>query len=70
MIDFSENTLVEQPAIVLLAELGWETANCFREFDQVDGSPLRRKTRAEVVLVSRSRPVLPLAGETKKIVTV
>ncbi|MBU4425370.1 MAG: type I restriction endonuclease subunit R, partial [Proteobacteria bacterium] len=53
-----ENTLVEQPAIVLFAELGWETANCFHEFDQGGGSPLGRETKAEVILVSRLRPVL------------
>jgi type I restriction enzyme R subunit len=56
--DFSENTLVEQPAIALFEELGWETANCFHEFDQAGGSPLGRETKAEVVLVSRLRPVL------------
>lgn len=58
MTDFSENTLVEQPAIKLFAELGWETANCFHEFDQAGGSPLGRETRAEVVLASRLHPVL------------
>ncbi|MBW2004162.1 MAG: type I restriction endonuclease subunit R [Deltaproteobacteria bacterium] len=58
MTDFSENTLVEQPAIALFEELGWETANCFHELGQGGGSPLGRETRAEVVLVSRLRPVL------------
>lgn len=33
-MDYSENTLVEQPAIALFEELGWETANFFHEFDQ------------------------------------
>jgi type I restriction enzyme R subunit len=56
--DFSENTLLEQPAIVLFAELGWETANYFHEFDQAGGSPLGRETKAVVVLISRLRPVL------------
>ena len=58
MADFSEYTLVEQPAIALFAELGWETANCFHEFEQAGGSPLGRETKAEVVLISRLRPVL------------
>ena len=58
MTDFSENTLVEQPAIALFAELGWETANCFREFEREGGSPLGRETKVEVVLISRLRPVL------------
>ena len=34
MIDvtgYSEDTLVEQPAIALFAELGYETLNCFNE---------------------------------------
>jgi len=29
--NYTENNLVEQPAIELFAELGWETANCFYE---------------------------------------
>lgn len=57
MIDFSENTLVEQPAIKFFAELGWETANCFHEFDHEGGIPLGRETGAEIVLASRLRPV-------------
>ena len=28
--DYSEDTLVEQPAIALFSELGYDTANCFR----------------------------------------
>ena len=28
---YSESTLIEQPAVALFAELGWETANCFYE---------------------------------------
>lgn len=28
---FSEDELVERPAIELLAELGWETANAYEE---------------------------------------
>ncbi len=28
---YSEFALIEQPAIALFAELGWETANCFYE---------------------------------------
>jgi|GEM_PF-4704628 len=27
--DYSEDNLVEQPAIALFAGLGWETENCF-----------------------------------------
>ena len=53
MSDFSENVLVEQPTIELFGQLGWETANCFHEFEQAGGSPLGRESKAEVVLVSR-----------------
>jgi len=56
--DYSEDVLIEQPAIGLFEELGWETANCFHEFEQVGGSPLGRETKAEVVLVSHLRPAL------------
>lgn len=56
--DYSEDALVEQPAIKLLTELGWETANCFGEFDQAGGSPLGRETTSDVVLVPRLQAAL------------
>jgi len=31
MKDYTEDQLVEQPAIELFRELGWEAANCFYE---------------------------------------
>jgi type I restriction enzyme R subunit len=55
---YSENALVEQPAISLFAELGWATANGFHEFDQASASPLGREAKSEVVLVARLRSVL------------
>jgi len=54
---YSEDTLVEQPAIELFKELGWEVANCYQETFGPNGS-LGRETAAEVVLVSRLRPAL------------
>jgi type I restriction enzyme, R subunit len=54
---YSEDTLVEQPAIALFAEMGWETANCYDETLGPTGT-LGRETRAEVVLVQRLRPAL------------
>ena len=36
---YSEDQLVEQPTIALLASLGWETMDCYNEFDQ-GSSPL------------------------------
>ena len=58
MSDFTEDALIEQPAIALFGELGWDATNCFHEFEHTGGSPLGRKTPAEVVLVSRLRPAL------------
>nr|QNO45933.1 hypothetical protein DMJHIOCL_00012 [Methanosarcinales archaeon ANME-2c ERB4] len=55
--EYTENTLVEQPAIVLFAELGWQTANCFSETFGT-GSTLGRETAGEVVLISHLRPAL------------
>ena len=55
---YSEDQLIEQPAIGLLVELGWERLDCFDEFSRVGGSPLGRETKSEVVLTSRLRPAL------------
>src|SRR3970040_2183899 len=54
---YTEDALVEQPAIALLAELGWETVNAYHEFDH-GASTLGRETRAEVILKSRLRLAL------------
>jgi len=56
--DFSENTLVEQPAIALLGELGFETANCFKEKFGATDSTFGRETTAEVVLVHKLKAAL------------
>ncbi len=53
----SENNLVEQPTIKLFEKLGWEKYNAFKEFDS-KVSPLERKERNEIVLVSRLRNFL------------
>jgi type I restriction enzyme R subunit len=55
--DYSEDALVEQPAIALFVELGWETANCWDEKFGEDGT-LGRETPAEVVLRPRLRAAL------------
>ncbi len=67
MSEYSEDALVERPAIALFAELGWETFNGFHEFDHGGGSPLCRDAKSEVVLLPRLRtamerlnPTLPL----------
>ena len=54
----SEDLLIEQPAIALLAEMGWEPMDCFHEFEGAGGSPLGRETKSEVVLTARLRPAL------------
>ncbi|MBI1999744.1 MAG: type I restriction endonuclease subunit R, partial [candidate division NC10 bacterium] len=61
---YSEDALVEQPAVALFDELGWETADCFHEFEQAGGSPLGRETAAEVVLVRRLRAALEKLNPT------
>ena len=54
---YTEDALVEQPAIDLLAELGWEPCNAYQEFDH-GASTLGRETKAEVILKSRLREAL------------
>ena len=54
---YSEDLLVEQTAIDLLTEMGWETLDCYDEFDQ-GISPLGRENRGEVVLTTRLRAAL------------
>lgn len=55
--DYTEDSLVEQPAIELLSSMGWQTANCFDEFK--DGkSTLGRDSKGDVILLSRLRPKL------------
>ena len=54
---YSEDELIEQPTIDLLAEMGWETLNCYGEFDRGD-SPLGRQTKSEVVLIPRLQAAL------------
>lgn len=49
---FSENDLVEQPAIDLFEELGWQTANRYNETFGRGGSE-GRESRREVLLPRR-----------------
>ena len=55
---YSENALVEQPAIALFAQLGYETANCFHEQGGGSASTLGRETTNEVILTPRLRAAL------------
>ncbi len=58
MNPYSEDQLIEQPAIGILEAMGWETLNCYSEFEQAEGSLIGRQTKSEVVLTSRLRPTL------------
>jgi type I restriction enzyme, R subunit len=57
MREYSEDALIEQPAIALFKQLGWEHANCFRETFAANGT-LGREHAGEVVLVRRLRSAL------------
>ena len=54
---YTEDQLVEQPAVALFAELGWETVSAREEVFGADGT-LGRETSGEVVLVGRLRAAL------------
>lgn len=54
---YSEDALVEQPAISRFEKLGWETANCFDE-KFGENSTYGRETSSEVVLLPRLRLAL------------
>ena len=56
--DFSENALVEQPAIALFEELGWPSANCFYEKVGSTNSTLGRETTNDVILWPRLRAAI------------
>ena len=58
MPDFSENATVEQPAIALFGELGYETVGAFHEAFGPKGT-LGREHRGEVVLLPRLRAEKP-----------
>jgi type I restriction enzyme, R subunit len=54
---FTEDQLIEQPAIALLAELGWSTVNALHEKLGADGT-LGRDNQGEVILLRHLRPAL------------
>jgi type I restriction enzyme R subunit len=56
-VAYTEDQLVEQPAIGLFAELGWQTVSALEETFGATGT-LRRETKGEVVLVGRLRAAL------------
>ena len=54
---YTEDQLVEQPAIGLFADLGWQTVSAMEETFGAAGT-LGRETRGEVVLAARLRAAL------------
>lgn len=56
--NYSEDALIERPAIQLFEALGWPSANCFHEFNGKGESSLGRETKADVILVSKLKPAL------------
>ena len=60
---YTEDQLVEQPAIGLFAELGWQTVSASEEIFGATGT-LLRETKGEVVLVSRLRAALERLNAT------
>lgn len=60
MPGYTEDHLIEQPAIQLMEhELGWDSVNAYDEWSS-GASNLGRETKREVVLVSRLRSALHL----------
>jgi len=59
---YSEDGLVEQPAIHLFAEMGWETVNATDEVFGAEGT-LGRDAKGEVILGVRLRSVLQRLNE-------
>ncbi len=61
--DYSEDTLIERPAVALFRELGWETANLFGEWTGTKSSE-GRVTDRDVVLIPRLRAALARLNPT------
>lgn len=62
-MSYTEDSLVEQPAIQLFSELGWETLSASEEVMGATGT-LGREFKSEVVLVARLRIVLERLNST------
>src|SRR5216683_4754167 len=60
---YTEDHLVEQPAIGLFAELGWQTVSALEETFGAEGT-LGRDTKGDVVLVPRLRAALERLNPT------
>ena len=56
--EYSEDELIEQSAVTLFQQLGWEMMDCYHELDLNGKSALGRENTGEVILTSRMLPVL------------
>ena len=54
---YTEDALIEQPAINLFSEIGWQTLDCYSEVFGKEGT-LGRDNRSEVILVRELRTAL------------
>jgi type I restriction enzyme, R subunit len=55
--DYSEDSLIEQPAIAVFRRMGWHFANCYTESVGTNAT-LGRETSSEVVLSARLLPAI------------
>lgn len=55
---YSEDQLVEQPAITLLENMGWHHQNCFNEFQYGAENITGKNTKSEFILTERLRAPL------------
>lgn len=58
---YTEDQLVEQPAIQLFSDLGWTAVSALEEVFGAEGT-LGRETKGEVVLERRKWRICPLEG--------
>lgn len=54
---YTEDELIEQPAINLFSDIGWQTLDCYSEVFGEEGT-LGRDNRSEVILVRELREAL------------
>jgi type I restriction enzyme R subunit len=60
---YSEDSLIEQPAIQLFAQIGWQTRSALDEVFGADGT-LGRETKGEALLLTRLRTALERLNPT------
>ena len=56
-MEYTEDALIEQPAIALFSELGWDTADCYEETFWSQGT-LGREISSGVVLIPHLRSAM------------